>query len=35
MASETSQLITRVLVPKLDSVVPGTTGEQISGVKGE
>jgi len=32
MASETPQL-TRVLVPKFDGVVTGTTGEQISGVE--
>jgi len=32
MASETFQLKNRVLDPHLDSVVTGTTSEQISGV---
>jgi len=35
MASETYQQIARVLVPQLDTVVTGTTGEQISRVNGD
>ena len=34
MASEVSHQNAGVLVPKLDSVVTGTTGKQVSRVKG-